>query len=370
MMSRVRVRIRAFLASALFVLPATPAVAQPASEALSDAAAQPPLVIALGSCNGQEQDQGYWDVIAETAPDLFLFLGDNVYGDRVVDGERQSSPDLLRSAYDRFAQSEPYARFSRSVPVYPVWDDHDYGVNDAGADHPFKDQAKQIFLDFFDFAEAAQLADRDGVYYAIERQHGAHRVQILMLDTRWNRSALARTEGWIEGRLGAYVADPDPAKTVLGAQQEAWLAEQLARPADLRVIASSIQVIAEGHHFERWGNLPAARQRLYDLIDRSGAENVVLVSGDRHAGGLYRLDGAAAYPLYELTSSSLNRGRAADPDDEFGPHQMTRLYGPENFGLITVDWAAGVVSLDLHDAGHGRRVRGLTVPLADLTAGR
>ncbi|WP_201154889.1 alkaline phosphatase D family protein [Rhodothalassium salexigens] len=365
MMSRVRLPIRAILASALFVLSPTLAVAQPAPEAAPD-----PLVIALGSCNGQEQGQGYWDVIAEAAPDLFLFLGDNVYGDRVVDGERQSSPDLLRSAYDRFAGSEPYARFSRSVPVYPVWDDHDYGVNDAGAEHPFKDQAKQIFLDFFDFAEAAQLADRDGVYYAIERQHGAHRVQILMLDTRWHRSALARTEGWIEGRLGAYVADPDPAKTVLGAEQEAWLAEQLARPADLRVIASSIQVIAEGHHFERWGNLPAARQRLYDLIDRSGAEHVVLVSGDRHAGGLYRLDGAAAYPLYELTSSSLNRGRAADPDDEFGPHQMTRLYGPENFGLITVDWAAGVLSLDLHDAGHGRRVRGLTVPLADLTAGR
>ena len=362
-------RVRAATLAALLTAPAATAqeTADPAESAQTEAAGAP-YVIALGSCNSQEGDQAYWDVIAAEDPDAFLFLGANVYGDSwdPEKEKRQFSIDRVRAAYDRFADSEPFSRFRRRVPIYPMWDDHDYGLNDAGAELPFKAESKQALLDFFDFEQEPQLAGRDGLYYAIEKQYQGRQIQILMLDTRWHRSPLAETDGRIEGRLGSYVDDPDPAKTILGPRQEAWLAEQLAKPADVRIVASSIQILADGHHFERWGNLPAARGRLYSMLAGSEAEHVLLVSGDRHAGGLYRLDGVTGYPLYELTASSLNRGRDRDPLDEYGPHQLSTLYGPENYGLISLDFAHDTVALDLHDAATGRRVRGVTVPLAEL----
>ena len=61
---------------------------------------------------------------------------------------------------------------------------------------------------------------------------------------------------------------------MLGDAQWAWLAERLREPAALRLIVSSIQVLAEGHGWERWSNLPKERQRLFDLIRDTGARSV------------------------------------------------------------------------------------------------
>jgi alkaline phosphatase D len=94
---------------------------------------------------------------------------------------------------------------------------------------------------------------------------------------------------------------------MLGEAQWAWLAERLREPADLRLVVSSIQVLAEGHGWERWGNLPGERARLFDLIGATGANGVVLLSGDRHIGGLYREPAGVPYPLTEITSSGINQ---------------------------------------------------------------
>ena len=48
-----------------------------------------------------------------------------------------------------------------------------------------------------------------------------------------------------------------------------------------RLIASSIQVVAEDHGWEKWMNLPHERERLYRLIRETGAEGMVFLSGDR-----------------------------------------------------------------------------------------
>ena len=113
-------------------------------------------------------------------------------------------------------------------------------------------------------------------------------MQVILLDTRWFRSALKPSDDRGKPGKERYLPDADPAKTMLGEAQWRWLEEQLRQPAELRLLVSSIQVVAEGHGWERWGNFPLERQRLYRLIADTRAQGVVFLSGDRHVGALYR----------------------------------------------------------------------------------
>jgi alkaline phosphatase D len=225
------------------------------------------------------------------------------------------------------------------VPVLAVWDDHDYGVNDAGADYPKRAESQQVFLDFFGEPKASPRRRREGIYDARVFGPAGRRVQVILLDTRYFRSPLKRAEGG-EQSWGRYVPDDDPSKTMLGDVQWAWLEEQLRVPAEVRLVVSSIQVVAEDHGWEKWANLPRERRRLFDLIRRTGAAGLLFVSGDRHLAELSMTDGGVGYPLYDLTASALNKSSQRWRPYEVNRHRVGTMNWGDNFGLITIDWAA------------------------------
>ena len=315
--------------------------------------------IAFGSCAHQAKPQPIWDAVLAYRPELFVFTGDNVYGDVTSDAMTE-----LREAYAAAAKVAGIAALRAKVPVLATWDDHDYGQNDGGADFAHKEQAERLFLDFWDISHDDPRDQRPGIYHAEILGPPEARIQVILLDTRSFRSALRPTDE--RGALGkeAYLPDPDPAKTMLGEAQWAWLAEQLREPAELRLLVSSVQVLAEQHGFERWGNLPRERRRLLDLIAETGAAGVVLVSGDRHIGALYRLAEGVPYELYEITSSGLNMAYAHNRD--IGPLRLGEVYGQDNFGTIDIDWQAGDVTLSVRGMT-GETERGVTIPIAALS---
>lgn len=310
--------------------------------------------IAFGSCADQNQPQPFWSPILAFEPQLFLMIGDNVYGD-VSSGALTE----LRAAYDRLAGIDGFKRLRAEVPVLATWDDHDYGANDAGADFPYRAGVTRLFREFW----GVPAIDRDGIYDAHIFGPPGRRLQVILLDTRSFRSGLKPTNQRGAPGKERYLPDPDPAKTMLGTAQWGWLDQQLRQPADLRLIVSSIQVLAEGHGYERWGNLPTERQRLIELIGATRTNGVVFLSGDRHIGALYRRTDGVPYPLHEITSSSLNR--PVGTSSETGPHQVGAVYAKENFGVIEIDWQAGGVTLALRD-NTGARVRAMELALADL----
>jgi alkaline phosphatase D len=179
------------------------------------------------------------------------------------------------------------------------------------------------------------------------------RVQIILLDLRWFRSPLKASDERGAPGKERYVPDPDPAKTMLGPVQWAWLADELRKPAEIRLIVSSTQVLAEGHGWERWGNMPLERQKLLDTIRDSDAKGVVLLSGDRHVGALYRETPPGLYPIYEVTSSGLNMVYWAA--NEPGPNRLGALYPAANFGVVDIDWWEHKVTLALRDEGGNTR---------------
>jgi alkaline phosphatase D len=335
-----------------------------AGVALAPAArAQPrPLTrIGFGSCADQTRPQPVWDAVLAYKPDLFLFLGDNVYADYATGAA--ADVGSLRAAYEAADKIEGYARLRRDVPHMAVWDDHDYGQNDGGAAYPLKHESKSMFLDFWKVPAEDPRRGRDGLYDARVFGQDGQRVQVILLDVRWFKSPWRPTDRRNAPGKERYLPDEDGSKTMLGDAQWTWLDEQLRVPADVRLIASGIQIVADGHGWERWGNFPHERRKLYDTIRAAGATGVVLLSGDRHLGALYREAGGPPYPLLEATSSGFNKFFPNPRED--GPNRLGAVYGLPNFGTVDIDWWNGSIALAIRDEA-GQTVRRADVRMADL----
>ena len=326
--------------------------------------------IAAGSCIRQDRPQPIWRAVAAFRPDLLLLLGDNVYGDT-------EDMEVLRAKYARLAADEGFAGLRRTVPIVAVWDDHDFGANDAGREYPRRRESQQVFCDFFGVPGDSPLRAQEGIHHSVVLGPPGRRVQFICLDTRYHRSPLAtlplaeRVKGG-----GAYRPTDDPAATVLGEPQWEWLATALREPAEIRIVLSSIQVASVENHHEHWGNFPAERSRLLRTIRDSGARGVIVVSGDRHSAEISMIPpgpDALAEPLYDLTASSLNQPRGLVTAAEPNRHRLGPHYHAPNFGTIEIDWGAAAavarVTLAVRDV-EGRTVHAETfpVPAADPSA--
>lgn len=332
------------------------------SAAVASAQGAPLSRIAFGSCAKEDQPQPIWDAIVAADPDRFILLGDNIYGDT-------EDMDVLRAKWDKLGAQPGYQKLKAACPVLATWDDHDYGADDAGNDYPMREESQQIFLDFFGEPADSGRRNTPGIYDAKVFGPEGQRVQIILLDTRYFRSPLTRGEVDAEpgeGRSGRYVPDLNPSATMLGDQQWAWLEEQLLVPAELRIVASSIQVVQDDVTWEKWGNFPLERERLFRLVAKTGANGVIFISGDRHTAEIHCLDEGTPYPIYDITSSSLNRPSQVFRN-EIGRHRVGLLYPHENFGLIRVDWGQPdpTVRMQICDI-EGKVVMQQRVPLSRL----
>jgi len=319
--------------------------------------------IAVGSCSEETDPLPIFAAVAAARPELFLYLGDNVYGDPRPGDPEWGDPALpkLRQAYGDLNLNAHFAAFNMAAPMLATWDDHDFGLNDGGADFAGRELAERLFETYW--GPAALGTDHPGVYGARVFGPQGRRVQIILLDTRFFRSPLKRGPQ-PPGRRGPYVARTEPGATLLGEAQWRWLAAELRRPAEVRLLASSIQVLADGHGFEAWDKLPNERRRLFDTVRLSGAKGVVLLSGDRHVAALYKAADLAPYPLSEMTASSLNLDFVRS-DAERSSGQIGRVYTPANFGLVEIDWPGRTLTLSVR-ALDGAVVRRLDVPFGEI----
>ncbi len=298
--------------------------------------------IALGSCIHQDQPQPIWQAVLAQQPDAFIFSGDNVYASGLT-----FQRDRLHAAYLKAGAQPGMAAVRAQIPHWAIWDDHDYGVNDGGAEFADKPWSKAQFLAFWQVSANDPRRHREGLYHAVVHGPPGRRVQVILLDTRWFRSPLKPTDQRNAPGKERFVPDTDSTKTMLGELQWAWLREQLLKPAELRLLVSSVQVLAQGHGYERWGNLPLELSRLLALLSETRAQGVVMLSGDRHLGAIYQHDQGAPYRLTELTSSGLTQAYANAPEP--GPNRLGRILDEVNFGVIDIDWAARQVRLSLKD---------------------
>ncbi|ARK11674.1 alkaline phosphatase D family protein [Fibrivirga algicola] len=284
---------------------------------------QPITTIAFGSCSDQKRPQPLWDDIVAQKPNVWIWLGDNIYGD-------SESMDTLRTKYDRQKSNPVYQQLRQAAKVIGVWDDHDYGVNDGGKEYPRRKESQQLMLDFLDVPTTSPLRKQEGAYSSHTYGPKGKRVKVILLDARYFRDPLKK-----EGKTNV----PDPSGDMLGDAQWRWLENELTNSdADVHVIGSGVQVLPEEHVYEKWANFPTARQRLLDLLAKTKPKGALFISGDRHMAEVSKVNvPGLGYDLFDITSSGLTHVSKAH--EEPNKHRVGEMITQLNYGLITIDWA-------------------------------
>ncbi|MFS4469350.1 alkaline phosphatase D family protein [Maribacter sp. 2210JD10-5] len=285
------------------------------------------FVIAFGSCNKATLDNFLWDDILNENPNIWVWGGDIVYADT-------DNMDTLRAKYANQDKILGYRRLKNKVPVIGTWDDHDYGINDGGVEFKAKKESQQEFLDFMDVPKESPRREQEGVYAAHDFELPDGKVKIIILDTRYFRTALTSDTGTKKrNKPNAYGEG-----TILGQKQWQWLENELQNSkADFNILISSIQFLSNKHGFECWGNFPHEVDRLKGLISNTNAKGVLILSGDRHISEFSRTDVTGMeYPLVDFTSSGLTHAYRNFTGEE-NPYRVGDVVATESYGILKLN---------------------------------
>jgi len=321
--------------------------------------------IAFGSCAHQDSSLPIFDVIVKHDPDLFIFLGDNIYGDT-------KDMNVLMAKYYQLGSKPSYQNLKKNVEIIATWDDHDYGWNDAGRHYQYKKESKEIFMTFFDEPKDSERRKHEGIYTSYNYETNGKKLQVILLDNRTFRDNPKQYEGefaddsryFYEMDYGPYQKDDS---TFLGEEQWKWLEAELMKPADLRLICSGSQFGIEFNGYESWANFPHEQKRFLDLIKKTKANGVLFLSGDVHYAEVSRIKVPGLYPIYDVTASGLSSTW------HFSTPNNNRIEGPvmeNHFGLLTIDWTLEnpTVKMEIWDVDDNQRIE-YSIGLSEISFG-
>lgn len=281
--------------------------------------------IAFSSCLGQEgiAPAAAWAQLdAHANADLVLLLGDNHYADTTArDGQAQ--------AYFDHRSLPGFRSISARLPIYAIWDDHDYGPNDSDATAEGKEESLKTFKQFWPNPSFGE-EQNPGIYYKFKRGQ----VEFFMLDVRYHRSPNKMID--------------DGTKTMLGERQWAWLKDSLeASEAKTKIIASGSEWQSNGH-VDSWTSYPRERDAFFDFLREKEITGIFLISGDRHFTGGYQIGGE----FIEVTAGPLGAKNFPTENlpDMFFNHGEGKLYAV--LDIDTTNETPKVI-VEVHRAGDG-----------------
>ncbi|HEX9615285.1 MAG TPA: alkaline phosphatase D family protein [Bacteroidota bacterium] len=285
----------------------------------------PNFTVAIGSCLYINETQ--WDrpgtpygsdyeilgVLAGKKPDLMVWLGDNTYY-REVDWHTAAG---LRHRWTHTRSTPELQPLLGASHNYAIWDDHDYGPNDADRSYRLRTEALENHKLFW-ANQTYGTEETSGVFGRFEWGD----VEFFLLDDRYHRSPNDA---------------PDNAeKTMFGKEQLQWLKDCLVSSrAPFKIVASGNQMLNPSTGGETFYNYRSEYEELLRFIKEQKIRGVVFLSGDRHLTELVVLKDAAFYPLYDYTSSSLTAGLSSFKDTD-NPNMVpgTLVNDAHTFGLL------------------------------------
>ncbi len=319
--------------------------------------------IAFGSCAEEDKPQPILDLAVQHKPDLFIYLGDNIYGDTY-------DMNVLKAKYNQLAAKQEFQNLKRNTKILATWDDHDFGWNDAGKHYPFKKESKEIFLNFFEEPQNSYRRKYEGIYTSYMFDKNGRKLQVILLDNRTFRNDLRPYRNELkDDKKFFYSLDYYPYETtdstLLGAEQWRWLEEELKKPADLRIIGSGSQFGISFNGYEAWANFPHEQKRFLELIKKTKSNGVIFITGDVHYGEISKLNYNGLYPIYDITSSGITSTW------HFATPNTNRIEGPvmdNHFGLLTIDWKLKdpSIKMEIWDVKNNQRIEH-TILLSEIS---
>jgi alkaline phosphatase D len=284
------------------------------------------LRFAFTSCvgyHGYDSSAGFADMV-RTNFDLLLMLGDNVYSNT-------NDPAVQRRFYADQRNTAGWRDISGRIPVYAIWDDHDYGPDNSDATLPDKSKSLMAFTQVW-ANPAYGEPDNPGVYSKFTRAN----VDFFLLDVRYHR-------------------DPNKAtnlfhKTMLGEKQLAWLKrELLASKAAVKILASGSEWQSHGTA-DSWASFKQERDEIFRFIEDHRIAGVLLLSGDRHFTAAYQVKGK----WIEVTAGPIGSGNATT---KLLPEMFLNLSGTKTklYCIYDIDTTAQPpqVTLEAYRVGEG-----------------
>jgi alkaline phosphatase D len=315
--------------------------------------------VAFGSCAKVGLHEDVFDAIREQQPQVFVLAGDAVYHDKKIGPIpgmfRPASLAEMRDNFMRRRQGPAFKRLAESAHVVAVWDDHDFGLNDAGGEFGLKEESRKLFLNFAEEPKDSARWQRKGLYTAHSFDGG--RLKIVLLDVRYERVA----------------------GNSLGEEQWQWLERELAESThEVLLLVSPIQVFAFDRPLqEKFSQSFAAYQRLAGLL--AGVRGVVVLSGDVHMSSFLRSDCGLSYNVTEFTSSGLTHTvldnaftRLAAPFVHGwlrSRFEVGRTVTERSFGLVDIDWSTRRLNLTMVSAERRTGVQSVVLELDALRPG-
>ena len=308
------------------------------------------LRVAFGSCSkvSQYKTGPIYSAIATEKPDMALFVGDNSYfivGDGSDNhfstsgpvGDWTSMEGMLHRHLMTRVHPELQAMF-RTVPSYAVWDDHDYGPNNADRTFELREEATHAFRQMW-ANPSYGTPSTPGVFSAF--RHGP--AEIFLMDDRYYKYSPQEHDD-VTPETGS----------IWGEAQLEWLIEGLKNSsAPIKLIANGTQILSkseggEGHYREATTEL----HRLITSIQTYEIGGVVFLTGDRHFSEAMQQRLPNGPLLIDCTSSPLQQDQKVGPLE--GREHENRLWAMRgnNFGLITIDIAKkgqGTITFETRD---------------------
>ncbi len=274
------------------------------------------LNIAVASCMDDYYDDSFkiWDALAKRNPEYLLLIGDNVYADKTDQSGSsvETNPEIIWKRYVDVRLTLPLYFQEKLIPVHAIWDDHDFGANNAGKDFKHKEASAEVFNAFM----AQDLSDDE-----FEKGFGVGGIlslgdfNLYFLDGRFYRA-------------------PEKDGTELGPEQYAWLQTKLKEETTPSLLIKGDQFFGAYHQFESYeGNHPQEFQKFIEDLKKQNAPFVFL-SGDRHLSEIMQFPRALfGKPSFEITSSPIHSKMFPDNKD-VNPWRVVANQSKVNFTMI------------------------------------
>lgn len=257
------------------------------------------------------EDYMIFNTLADQHPDLMLWLGDNTYL-REVDFSARSGY-IYRYTHTRSLPE--MQRLLRSTHHYAIWDDHDFGPNDANGSWVHKDWALDAFKLFW-MNPSFGLPELKGITTAFRYND----VDFFLLDNRYHRSP----SGMVNDK-----------PQMLGKRQLDWLIEALKTSnAPFKMVAVGGQVLNSAAVYENMSVYEEERRMLMKRIIEEQIKGVVFLTGDRHRTELSRLQAENGTVIYDLTISPLTSSVHSDTSEVNKFQVDGTMLAERNFGLL------------------------------------
>lgn len=305
------------------------------------------FTIAFGGGAGYVPDhERMWDTIRELDPRALLLLGDNVYIDD------PQTPQMQRFHYYRRQSQPEWAKLAKRVPIYAIWDDHDFTTNDGWGgpdiDKPaWKRDVWNVFKENWDNPYYGGGDAQPGCWHDFRIGD----VHFVMLDGRYYRESPRNN---------------DP--SMLGPAQMKWLKKTLTeKPATFTVICSNVPIapgVKKGSK-DTWDGYAGERQRIYEFIAEQKIPGVIVLSADRHRSDAYKIDTGVdgLYPIYEFQSSRLTNQHVHGliKSSLFG-YNKKQSFGRVDFDLTADDPTVTYTIINID----GEKIHSLTIKRSEL----